>query len=274
MKNILVAIDFSKASRNASEYAVFLAQAFKANITLINAIAPAVIIDDVAAAPLIISQSEIVKAYEHSMNNEMNALAKKYDIKISGFVQEGYPANIINDLAKDINADVIVIGMKGKDRSTAIFGSTTFTVMRKASVPVLVIPENAVYKSIGVITFASDFDSETELNRYPLLKELLERYNSFIQILNVQKSELVMTSRDVIGKMKTNLAFSDYDHCFQTIEDKNVVEGINKFIEKNPTDILVMIAHPLSFLERMFGKVYTRIMSHQTKIPLLILKDK
>lgn len=274
MKNILVAVDFSKASRNASEYAVALARVFKANIVLINAIAPPVIIDDVAAAPLIISQSEMVKTYEQLMNGEIEALTKKYEIKISGFVQEGYPTNIIDNLAKDIHTDMIVMGMKGKGSSNAIFGSTTTAMMRKTSVPVLVIPENAIYKSIAVITFATDFDPETELKGYPLLEELIEKYNSFIQILNVQKNELVMTPGDVIGKMKTNHAFSAYAHVFQTIGNKDVVEGINKFIKENPTDVLVMVAHRHSFLERMFGKIYTRLMSHQTKIPLLILEDK
>jgi len=38
MKNIILPIDFSTASYNASQYAVSLASVFKANVTFINAV--------------------------------------------------------------------------------------------------------------------------------------------------------------------------------------------------------------------------------------------
>jgi hypothetical protein len=75
-----------------------------------------------------------------------------------------------------------------------------------------------------------------------------------------------------IGKMSTSIAFSTLNHKFHTISDKKVEEGINQFIEKTPTDILAMVAHRHNLFERMFGKVHTRAMSYQTKIPLLVLR--
>jgi hypothetical protein len=52
-----------------------------------------------------------------------------------------------------------------------------------------------------------------------------------------------------------------------------VEEGINQFIETNPTDILTMVAHKHSLFQRLFGKVHTKIMSYQTEIPLLVLQS-
>lgn len=43
-------------------------------------------------------------------------------------------------------------------------------------------------------------------------------------------------------------------------------EGINKFIEKESTDILAMVAHRHNLFERMFGKVHAKAISYQTKI--------
>ena len=271
MKNILVPIDFSTASHNASEYAVSLAGIFDANLIFIHAYMPPVVIDEVFATSLLVSHAELVKGNEVSMAQEIKTLYKKQAIKIEGLVREGFAPDIIKEMAKEKNADLIVMGMKGKGKSNSVFGSATTTIIRKTSVPVLVIPENAVYKSMDIITFAADFDAETEMNRYALLKELAEKYNSFIQILNVQKKELTMGSDDVIGKMRTDLALSKLKHSFHTIEDNQIEKGIHKFIEKNPSDILVMVAHEHTIFERMFGKVHTKNMSHQTKIPLLVL---
>jgi hypothetical protein len=109
------------------------------------------------------------------------------------------------------------------------------------------------------------------MGRYTLLLDLSEKFNSQIYILNVQKSDYSMSTAEAIGKMKTGVAFSNLNHQFHTINESNVEEGINKFIEKNPTDILAMVAHRHNLFERMFGKVHTKEMSYQTKTPLLVL---
>lgn len=274
MKNILVPTDFSKASRNAAKYAVSLAKAFDADVTFINVIPPAVIIDDSILAMVMTTQAEIVGNNKELMEKEVEALSKKYPGKIIGLVQEGFPADIIQEMAKEKHADLIVMGMKGKGKSNSVFGSTTTAIIRKLSLPVFVIPEKADYKLIGKITFASDFDAEIEMNRYTLLLALAKKFNSEIHILNVQKKDSSLNQGKIIGKMKTSLAFSKLNHQFHTINEKNVEEGINQFIEKNSTDILAMVAHRHNLFERMFGKVHTKEMSYQTKIPLLVLQSK
>ena len=140
--------------------------------------------------------------------------------------------------------------------------------------PVFVITEKAEFKPIDTVTFASDFDEEIGLDRYSLLVDLSEKFESRIYVLNVQKNNYAMSASEVLGKMNTNEAFSNLNHQFHTINGNNVEDGINKFIQKNPSDILAMVAHRHNLLERMFGKVHTKEMSYQTKIPLLVLQDK
>lgn len=274
MKNILVPTDFSVASHNAALYAVSLAIPFDAMVTLVNIIPPAVIIDDSVIAFVMTTQAEILENNKQLMETEIESISKKYPLKIKGLVKEGFIADIIQEMAKSKTVDLIVMGMKGKGKSNSVFGSTTTTIIRKLSLPVFVIPEKANYKPIDNITFASDFDVTIEMNRYTLLHELAEKFNSQIYILNVQKKEDSMSSAATIGKMKTSLAFSKLNHQFQTINERNVEEGINKFIEKNPTDILAMVAQRHNLFERVFGKVHTKTMSYQTKIPLLVLQNK
>lgn len=274
MKSILVPIDFSKASRNAAKYAVSLGASFKATVTFINVVAPPVIIDDSILASVMVTQAELLESNRGLMKKEIDTFSKKYSIKIKGSVEEGYPSDIIGKMAKKNDANLIVMGMKGKGQSNSVFGSTTTTIVRKLSFPVFVIPESASYGSIDKITFATDFDPETKRERYALLTELVKKYNSFIHILNVQKNKMEMNDDEFIGKMRTQFVFFDLKHSFNTIKNKNVIEGINKFLGENPSDILVMMAHKHSLFERMLGKVQTKKMSYETKIPLLILQSK
>lgn len=274
MKNILVPTDFSVASHNAAKYAVSLAQSFNAKVTLINVITPPVIVDDSILASVMITQAEILENNKKIMETEIETLSKKNSINIKGFVREGFALDIIPEMAEVKHAELIIMGMKGKGRSKSVFGSTTTAIIRKSSLPVLVIPEQASYEPINNITFASDFDATMEMDRYTTFLEISEKFNPMINILHVQKKESFLKPEKVIGKMKTSLAFSKQKHEFHTINEIKVEEGINKFIEMNQTDILAMVAHKHSLFERMFGKVHTKIMSYQTKIPLLVLQSK
>lgn len=272
MKNVLIPVDFSKASRDAAQYGVSLAKIFDAEVTFINVTLPTIMVEDSVLASVMITQAEILENNKQLMQEEVEALSKNYPSKITGLVQEGFPADVIEAMAKVKNADLIVMGMKGKGRSNSVFGSATTAIIRKSTFPVFVIPENADYKPISSITFASDFDANIEMGRYTLLLDLAKKFNSQVNILHVQKKNASLKTDMAIGKMRTSLAFSKLNHRFYTINERNVEEGINQFIEKTPTDILAMVAHRHNLFERMFGKVHTRAMSYQTKIPLLVLQ--
>lgn len=274
MKNILVPIDFSAASQNAARYAVSLAQAFDAMLYVFNAVVPPVLMDDSILASVMVTQAEIVAENNKLMEQQVETLSKEYSVTIKGLVREGYASKMIPELAAEHNIDVIVMGMKGEGKSISIFGSTTTTVIRKSNYPVFVIPENAGYQPIANITLASDFDAEIAMNRYNVLLALAERFKSKINIINIQKKSASLNVEKAVGKMQTSVVFSHYNHQFYTINENRVEEGINKFIEKNHTDILAMVAHKHPLFDRIFGKVHTQSMSYQTKIPLLVLQSK
>ncbi|HEY5392371.1 MAG TPA: universal stress protein [Hanamia sp.] len=274
MKHILVPTDFSTASNNAVKYAASLSEIFNANLNLLNVIPDTIIIDEEVAEATISMHRELVAENNSLMTKAIKALSKNHRAKIQGQVEEGSPSNVILEVVKETQPDIIIMGMKGKGKSNSVFGSTVSAIVRKSSVPVLIIPENASYQSIEIITFATDFNAGIERDNYSLLMKIAKKYHSFIQILNVQKNEMVMKDEEFIGKMRTYSVFTNEKHNYNTIEDNSVVEGINQFIRGNPSDMLVMMAHRHSFFERMLGKVHTKKMSYETKMPLLILQNK
>ncbi|MEO8855173.1 MAG: universal stress protein [Ginsengibacter sp.] len=274
MNHILVPTDFSVASSNACEYAASLAQSFGAKITLVHVFAPPLVIDDISASSLVASHDELVERFQDLLESEIQIISKKYQVEIDTIVREGFADDMIPKMAHKRQADVIIMGMKGKGMSNSIFGSTAISVIRKTNSPVLLIPENSIYTSITRIGLAADLGSDSEINRYALLCEIAQKNNSLITIFNVQKEGAEMNLGENIGKMKTSLNFSKLKTVFSTIIDTNVVRGICRFMKENPEDVLVMIAHRHNFFERMFGKVHTKEMSYHTKIPLLVLHDQ
>jgi len=53
-----------------------------------------------------------------------------------------------------------------------------------------------------------------------------------------------------------------------------MLKGINDHPEINPADLLAMMAQKLSLIERLFREVHTIEMNSQTRILLLVLRNK
>jgi nucleotide-binding universal stress UspA family protein len=273
MKNILVSIDFSAASGNAAHYAAAMAEDYGATITLVHAWEQPVAIGEV---PSVIMSAEegLQQEKEAEMKKEVEKISNSYEgLTVDSYVFPGSASFLINDIAKKVHADVVVMGMKGKGKSSGLFGSTVALVTRQSDIPVLAIPENVQYQPLYTITLATDFDGDTPLGTYHLLKALADKHNAYVQVLHIADKEPVLTADESAGKMKADLALTKLRHSFFTIEGEEVEEGINHFIEDHPSQMLAMVAHHHNFFQRLFGKVHTTTMAKQAKLPVLFLKE-
>ncbi len=273
MKNILVAVDFSAASRRAMDYAAALASSFNAAVKLVHAYYMPVPVGD-APGYLPLSMEEVQQENEAMMQREIEYLAANYTIRALGFTRNGTAVGVIKELAKEIKPDLLIMGMKGAGNTGGIFGSTVVSAIRKTKIPLLVIPEDSGFSFIKHITFAADFVEKAGQKPSALLEEFIDHFNADLQVLHVQKEETAMKAAEVAGKVATEVNFSRFRHSFHTMVDVNVERGINDFISTNPTDLLVMVAHHHNVLERLFGKEHSRDMVYQVKLPLLILHDE
>lgn len=274
MNTIIMPVDFSDASYNAADYAASLSNIFDTSIILVHAYLNPSAIDEMPSHLLNQPEKELWKIKEDQLAEYVEILRKKYTIRITGIVREGMATPAILEMANMENASLIVMGMKGKGKSKSVFGSNTTSVMRKSSTPVLVIPEKVKFKNIEVITLASDFDAETALSNYSLLRTIALKNDAFIQIVNVRKKGSELSDDELTGQLNTTLAFEDLQHEFYMIKDDEVDEGIEDFLEDHHSDMLVMIARKRNLFERIFRTSHTRKMSYETEIPLLILQDK
>ncbi|MEO7313566.1 MAG: universal stress protein [Ginsengibacter sp.] len=274
IKTIIAAVDFSDSSFNAANYAASMSNIFNAELVLVHAFMNPMAIDQMSAELSGQTNRELTDVLDEFMKQNVEILQKKFTVKIDSIVKEGPASIVLEQCVRERNADLVVMGMKGKGKSNSLFGSTTLTHIRKSKVPVLVIPEKAEFKSIETITLASDFDEETELANYNLLKTIAERNNTFVQILNVRKKETKLSSSEIAGKLNTGTAFNEIPHKFFTVEDDEVDDGIEDFLEDNPSDMLVMLSRRHNIFKRIFGTIHTRKMMYETEIPLLVLQDK
>lgn len=272
MKKILVPVDFSDASRNATDYAAAFAKVFNAEIVLLYALfIPNPVGDFPGYIPL--SLKDMQGEHEALLQGEIERLAEKTAVRTDGYVRMGTATVVIKDMVDELKPDLIIMGMKGAGKAGGVFGSTVTSSIRKIACPILVIPENEKYSPVNSICFAADFGKWPSLNSYKTLAQIIDQFKAVLKIVHVAKDSEHMSAEKISGKIKGDLLFEKINHQFHTVLNENVEKGLHDFITENPVDMLVMVAHQHNLFERLFGTVHTKSMTYQANKPLLILHD-
>jgi nucleotide-binding universal stress UspA family protein len=166
IKEILVPLDFSRASMEALDYAVWLAKEFRAVIHLVHVYPP----DEASSVPgaghLLLQSAEAIKR----LNEELTGIHRK---RVEPFrpenchIRTGRPHQEIICLAREIDADLIVLATRGHSGlKHLLLGSTAERVVRSAPCPVLVVRKRrqkskAASKSFAIRTILVPVDFST-----------------------------------------------------------------------------------------------------------------
>jgi len=138
-KRILCAVDFSPTSIRAFEHGLSLAQENDGRLTLLHVLET--LTEEDAHTLAHFRVAEYVRSRRRDTREQLKALVT-YDARAwceaEELVELGSPGRTILRVARDIGADLIVLGAQGHSGlGLIVFGSTTQTVMRRALCPVL-----------------------------------------------------------------------------------------------------------------------------------------
>jgi len=155
IKNILYATDLSKNSAFAFRYAMTLANALDAKITILY-ILPKV--DSAMEVPIITQMGEDryyqlreeksreviegIKTKLHDFSQkELKGFQGESDLVSSILVHEGDAVDEILKTTEKLNSDIIILGAHGKGMLSYTFlGSVSEKILRRSTRPVLVVP--------------------------------------------------------------------------------------------------------------------------------------
>lgn len=143
IKNILVPIDFSDYSKNALRYAVQFAKNFQAKMYLIYVVEPMIYPADFSMGQVAIPSmdADLQNRAEEELKNLANSFVDS-SLEIETLIKTGKPFVEINETAKEIDADLIIMATHGHTGvEHLLFGSTAEKVVRKAPCPVLTLRE-------------------------------------------------------------------------------------------------------------------------------------
>jgi universal stress protein A len=149
IKKIILATDFSDISKNASSHALLLAKNYKAELKALHVFDSSawnIPSHDYLAIDMVVEGQE--EARQRGIK-ALKELAESFDLEVETIFKEGDPGHEIIRVAKELNADLIVLGTHGYTGwKRFTLGSVAELVVRHAPCAVLTIRPKGKFKVI------------------------------------------------------------------------------------------------------------------------------
>ena len=275
MKKILVAIDFSDASKHALRYLLMMIEKMEREVNLLHVIPPA---PADGFAPYYMDAT-ILEQQQNNALEKLSELEKEMheitgpSVIIKKHVKVGLPGDTIIKSIKELEANCIIMGNRTGSRFLkTILGSVASNVIQRAEVPILLIPEKYQFKKVKHIAYATNFEKD-DISAIEQVLNFSRKQDAQLHCIHIRKS----------GKMedvfKLEILKRAYQHeitlqeiAFETLDYPSVMKGLNHFIELKDIDVLVMLTHSRGIFGQIFHSSETRKSAMQAKVPLWIFQ--
>lgn len=278
LKNIIVATDFSEASRVAYEYGLDLANRLNAALKVVHAYQPFVSTSHIEMMDVGPDLSDLQTFNEERMARfvqeaEDGTTLVKNRVKITTSTQLGFAPDVLVRLSKDPSVDLLILGTSGeKDWLDRLLGSVSVEVSRKAHCPVLLVPKNADFMGIHNILYAAALDSANP-RAIRLMMDWTQYLKSSLHFVHVGIGETEVSQRALKSLFDTYIKqySPDFLYSFTALDYKNILQGLWDYSDRNDVDMLVVVSYHRDFWESLKHHSISKDMALRTHLPILFI---
>ncbi len=140
MKNVLIALDYDPTAKVVANAGFLLSKTMNAEITLLHVISKPVLYytSYQPIAPLLKNSDELIAASQVFLDKLKKELG---DETIQTLIKVGDTSDLILKTAKEMNADIIVLGTHSRQwLENIIMGSVTESILKHTTLPLFIIP--------------------------------------------------------------------------------------------------------------------------------------
>ena len=275
MKTIIVPTDFSPIAANAMNFAADMAVNINASLTLLHVYQVPISMTEVPV--VLVSSEELRKSSEEKLEILKQELANSTSGKIKIYTEArlGDVSDELEDICKRIEPFAVIMGTKGASGVERIlFGSTTLTAIRHLKWPVIVVPPGKEYGTgIKKIGFACDFDKVVENTPIQFIKNMVKEFGAELHVLNVDHENKHFKPETPEESVMLHTLLEDLNPNYHFIDNANIEEGINEFVETNNIDLLITIPKKHKLLDGLFKPSSTKQLVTKSHVPVMCVHE-
>lgn len=277
MKKILVPVDFSRHSEYALEVAAEIAKEQDAEIVALHMMG----LND---AVLTKNQTKEVFEALYYMKLAEKQFADLFDkdylkdVKVTEAVHNYTNFNEINDIAKEMDIDLIVMGSHGTTGFQEVFvGSNTEKVVRTSEIPVLVIKHRSENFKPKSAIFACDF-LDNARGPYQRAKRIFDLMGMKMQLLYINLAGDFRSTREIEKRILKFLTDVNDPNPLKTLNsvvqynDYSVEAGIFAYSQVANADLIALPTQGRQGLAHFFsGSIGEDVVNH-SDLPVMTFK--
>jgi nucleotide-binding universal stress UspA family protein len=283
MRKLLVPTDYSNGSMKAFDFACHLAQAIGHEVMLAHVYQMPILSSNVDEKALKHEREKIEEAEFNKLGDfmrkygESRKSADLHDLHFDLRIAEGEAGDVIGQLAREEDVDLIVMGHKGMtDNPDAVMGSVAVSAVRNTTCPVLIIPDEAEYKMPEHILYAMDLEF-CDADVIEALKKFAQRTKSRVTMLYIQSDGHFMGSQQMDSYHRAIDLTMDFENLKIEIlepldEDGRVdlVNDLEAYASGNNVDMLAVLSRRHAEMPEAFMRGITKAMLTGVRRPLLV----
>lgn len=274
MKNIIVAIDFSKCSLHALEYAIMIANQTQANIKMVW-------VDNQSSADMIFTAEEQEdrqekKAYfEEILERYRSKLEKgKLDYRL----RKGKVFIEIAAQAKQDKASLIVTGTHGVSGFEQYWiGSNTYRIVTSAPCPVLAVRHDFnIENSIKKIVFPLD-STKDSISKLEYSASFAKEFEAQLFVLSIYPQVIAALKRKVdqeTEKVVQYLEENKVKFAVETIKSDDITKSIINYANTQKADLIAIMTEQGVTNSSVFLGPNARQIINNSNIPVLNIRPK
>ena len=273
MKKIIVPIDFSEHSEYALKTAAKLAKKANAELLVLHMLE----LSDIILTETDSQQQQKAVFFLKLVEQKFETfLDKEYlkDVNVTPIVKHYKVFSEVNDVAKEHDVDLIVMGSHGTSGFKEFFvGSNTERVVRNSETPVLVIKNEIKDINFGTAVFATNFEEEN-VRPYLNATSMFEALGAKLKLLYVNlPNEHFKSSVEIEKKIAEFLITADgnldklNDVAYQA--DYTVEQGVMNYANKVGADIIAIPTHGRKGISHFFAGSIGEDIANHSPLPVI-----
>lgn len=262
MKTIVVPTDFSASAEHAALYAAQLAKTIEAAVLLLHVYQLPVTMNDFPV--LLVSPDEMKRNTDEALRRAGEAAQKAApDVTFETESRMGDVVDEINDVCANRELVALVTGTKDLSGfEKFLMGSTTLSIIKNCSFPVIAVPEKAALQPPSKVALAVDLLHSGDIP-VQKIKDLARLFNAELQIVHVEEDGKQFTASDLPSALQGT--------AFHSLNEDDVAKGIQHFASQNGIDLVVVMPHKHNLYERPFFKGHTKGIINSASVPVMCI---
>jgi nucleotide-binding universal stress UspA family protein len=274
MKKILVAIDFSKCSIHALEYAISLANKTKGSILMVW-------VDNTSSSESVFP--ETLNDSRKEITNNFNELISKYQPKLTGGkldfkIRKGKVHHEVANQAKYVDSTLIVAGTHGVSGFEEFWiGSNAYRIVTYSPCPVITIRSDFKFKAIPR-TIIVPIDSSLETRqKLPFASRFARIFGAELHVVSLYSTTIRAVRNRVDDYTKQVAKFLDEEktkYRTEVLEAEHITNSIIDYAVRVDADLITIMTEQETTTANLFLGPYAQQMVNHSPIPVLSIHAK